>query len=81
MNRGYEIYRDKCLELVGKKYNQLETYRDERYNPFRLSRVAHHQPKSSPAGHLADTESEQRESKYNGQNVRDNAENRIVRAK
>jgi len=58
MNKTYEIYRDKCLELVGIKYNQLETYRNERYHPFRLSRVAQHQPTSSQAGHITDTQGE-----------------------
>ena len=77
MNRGYENYRDKCLELVGIEYNQLESYRHERYNPFRLSRVAHHQPKSSPASHTVDTQREQRKSESNSEDVGDNAENRI----
>ena len=56
MNRGYEKYRDKCLELGGQEYNQLETFRDEKYHPFRLSRVAKHQSESSQAGHIADSE-------------------------
>jgi len=39
LGKSYELYRDRCLELWGIRYQDIEVYIDQRYNPFRLSRV------------------------------------------
>jgi len=47
LNRSYQRYRDKCLELGGMNYHHLRTFVYAHYHPFRLSGVAVHQSSGS----------------------------------
>ena len=39
LDKSYELYRDRCLELWGIRYEDIEVYIDQSYNPLRLPRV------------------------------------------
>jgi len=39
LDKSYELYRDRCLELWGIRYEDIEVYIDRSYNPLRLPRV------------------------------------------
>ena len=53
MNYSYVLYRDRSLELWGIRYQDIEVYVDQGYNPLRLPRVEADQSGGSPASDLA----------------------------
>ncbi len=61
LGKSYELYRDRCLELWGIRYQDLEVYIDQSYNPFRLSRVETDKSGGSQASNPAGIESTQGE--------------------
>ncbi len=36
LNKGYSNYRDECLKLLGKEYINLDTQKNDKWNPFEL---------------------------------------------
>ena len=61
MNYSYVLYRDRCLELWGIRYQDIEVYVDQGYNILRLPRVEADQSGGSPASDPAGFEGTQRE--------------------
>ena len=57
MNRGYKQYRDRCLEIWGLRYEDIEVRIDQGYHPLRLPRAKAKQPSSSQTGDTPDPES------------------------
>ena len=56
MNRGYKQYRDRCLEIWGLRYEDIEVQIDQSYNPRRLPRVEANQSEGSKVSDIAGTE-------------------------
>jgi hypothetical protein len=61
MNWNYLGYRDRCLELWGIGYRDIEVYIDQRYHPLRLPRTEADQSGSSTASDPAGSQSPIRE--------------------
>ena len=61
LDKSYELYRDRCLELWGIRYQDIEVYIDQSYNPLRLPRVEADQSRGSKASDPASIEGTQRE--------------------
>lgn len=61
LEKSYELYRDRCLELWEIRYQDIEVYIDLGYNLFRLSRVETDKSGSSQASDPAGIESTQGE--------------------
>ena len=61
LDRSYELYRDRCLELWGIRYQDIEVYIDQNYNPLRLPGVEADKSGGSQAGDPAGVEGTQGE--------------------
>ena len=56
MNRDYAAYRDRCLDLWGIRYIDIEVQIDPGYHPLRLPRITTNQSRSSEKGTVTSIE-------------------------
>ena len=61
LDKSYELYRDRCLELWGIRYQDIEVYIDQNYNPLRLPGVEADKSGGSQASDLTGIEGAQEE--------------------
>ena len=69
LEQSYEMYRNRCLELWGIRYQDIEVHIDQRYNPIRLPIVEGDQSGGSKASNPASIEDAQGECNTDSKNL------------